>query len=108
MSTSLGVNFGSALSSHTSIHLTDVNRLAILVTCDTTPETQANVYQIGCLLIRTDTGALYSMTGTSASPSWTANGTGATGSTGPTGITGPTGPATGVTGPTGATGPTGP
>ena len=108
MSTSLGVNFGSALSSATTVHLTDPNRLAILVTCNTTPETQANVYQIGCLCLRTDNGSLYLMTGTSASPSWTLNGTGATGATGPTGSQGPTGPGTGAQGPTGPTGPTGP
>lgn len=98
MSTTLGVNYGSPLSTHTNIYLTDPNGLALFVTCDTTPETQANVYQIGCILLQVTSGALYSMTGTSASPSWTANGTGATGATGTTGVTGPTG-ATGPTGP---------
>lgn len=98
MSTTLGVNFGSALSTHTTVYLTDANSLAILVTCDTVPETtQANVYQKGCLCLRTDNGTIYIMTGTSASPSWTLNGTG-TGTTGATGVTGATGP----TGPTGA------
>jgi hypothetical protein len=108
MSTDLGVNFGSKLSTATTVYLTDPNKLAILVSCNTTAETQANVYQIGCILIRTDNGATYTMTGTSASPSWTLNGTGAAGATGPTGYTGPTstGP-TGYTGPIGATGYTG-
>ncbi len=104
MATLLGLNPTSALSSHTLVALTDASNLAILVTCDTTPETtQVDVYQKGCLCIRTDNGTLYSMTGTSASPSWTVNGTGATGPTGPTGYTGPS-----VTGPTGYTGYTGP
>ncbi len=94
-------------STHTQIAMDDGNGLAMLVSCDTTPETQAGIYQKGCLLIRTDNATLYTMTGTTASPSWTVNGTGgvgATGSTGPVAATGPTGPA----GATGATGPTGP
>lgn len=98
MSTLLGLNTGSALSSVTTIYLTDTTNLAILVTANTTAETQANIYQKGCICIRTDSGAWYSNTGTSASPSWTLNGTG-TGTTGTTGTTG-------VTGPTGPTGPT--
>ena len=94
MSTLLGLNTGSALSAVTTIYLTDTTNLAILVTANTTAETQAGVYQKGCLLIRTDAGTLYSNTGTPASPSWTLNGTGvgATGVTGTTGVTGPTGP----------------
>ncbi len=106
----IGANFAAPISSHTTGFLTDANNLFILVTCDTTPETtQANVYQKGCLCIRTDNGTIYSMTGTSASPSWTVNGTGATGPTGPTGYTGYTGGigATGYTGYTGYTGPGG-
>ena len=106
MAISEGTNYCTPISSHTNICLTDNNRLAIFVTCDTTPETQADTYQKGCVLIRTDNGATYDMTGTSASPSWTINGTGGTGATGTTGATGPTGP-TGPTGTTGATGPTG-
>lgn len=104
MATSLGVNYGSALSAATTVYLTDGDGLALLVTCNTTPETsQANVYQKGCLCLRTDNGTLYSMTGTSASPSWTVNGVGTVGATGTTGVTG----VTGVTGATGPTGPTG-
>jgi len=59
----------------------------------------------------------YVMSGTTASPAWTASvvgvtgatgSTGATGATGSTGATGATGAgATGATGPTGPTGPTG-
>lgn len=97
MATDLGTNLSAAISSHTSIILTDANKLAVFVTCDTTPETQANVYQKACLCLRTDNGTIYQMNGTSASPSWTLNST-VTGATGLTGVTGPTGP----TGPTGA------
>jgi hypothetical protein len=109
MPSPVGTNFFTPLpgSTHTSIAFVDQNGLAMSATCDTTPETQANVYQKGCILQRTDTGGVYQNTGTSASPTWTLNQT-ATGPTGLTGPTGPTGPATGVTGPTGATGPTGP
>lgn len=96
----------TALSSHTSVALVDQNQLAMLVSCDTTPETQANTYQVGCLCLRTDNGTMYSMTGTSASPSWTLNGVGSVGPTGPTGYTGTTG-YTGFTGYTGYTGRTG-
>lgn len=91
MSTSLGTNLGAALSSVTTIYLTDGD-FAILVTANTTPETQAGVYQKGCLCIRTDNGTLYSNTGTTASPSWTVNGVGAQGSMGSQGSLGPTGP----------------
>ncbi|MGH7249356.1 MAG: hypothetical protein ACREGC_00095 [Minisyncoccia bacterium] len=103
-----GTNFGWAISSHTQAYFTDASGLLLFVVVDTTPETQANVYQVGCLAIRTDNGTLYQMTGTSASPSWTINGVGSAGPTGPTGYTGPavTG-ATGYTGPLGATGYTG-
>jgi len=82
----------------------------MLVSCDTTPETQAATYQVGCILIRTDNGTLYSMTGTTASPSWTLNGVGSVGPTGATGYSGYTGRTgyTGYTGPTGYTGYTGP
>ncbi len=107
-----GTNFFIAkISTHTLGAFTDENGLFILVKCDTTPETtQANIYAVGCLCIRTDNGSLYSMTGTSASPSWTLNGTGGVGATGPTGYTGPVGLTgyTGYTGTTGYTGYTGP
>ena len=50
----------------------------------------------------------YVMSGTTASPAWTASVVGVTGATGSTGATGATGAgATGATGPTGPTGPTG-
>lgn len=95
-----GTNFGWKISDHTYAVLQDPTGtgLLLLVTCDTTPETQADTYMVGCLLLRTDNGTLYSMTGTSASPSWTVNGTGGVGPTGATGYTGRTG-YTGYTGP---------
>ena len=109
----VGTNFFTPLptSTHTSVALVDINGLAMLVSCDTTPETQASVYSIGCVLIRTDNGTMYQNTGTVAIPVWTVNGTGAAGPTGPTGYSGYTGPSvtgsTGYTGPLGVTGYTG-
>lgn len=99
MSTSLGTNLGAKLSAATTIYLTD-GTFALLVTCNTTPETQAGVYQVGCMLIKTDDGTLYQNTGTTASPVWTANGTGARGSQGSQGTQGSIGP----TGPQGSQG----
>lgn len=74
--------------------------------------TYANLFALECLLQDLDGSAVYQMSGTVASPSWTVIGTGAAGATGPTGYTGPIGP-TGYTGPAasgtfstdGATGP---
>ncbi|MES2006912.1 MAG: hypothetical protein V4436_02255 [Patescibacteria group bacterium] len=108
MAIQVGTGLFTPYSAHTNVALLDPNNLAMLVSCDTTPETQAGVYQVGCLLIRTDNGTQYQNTGTTAIPVWTLNGTGAAGATGPTGYTGNLGP-TGATGPaiTGATGYTG-
>ncbi len=116
MAAQAGTGLFTPISAHTNVALTDPNNLARLVSCDTTPETQANVYQKGCILIRTDDGTTYVNTGSSAAPAWTLNGVGAVGPTGYTGYTGPTstgptgytGPASTVTGPTGPTGPIGP
>ena len=57
----------------------------ILVTANTTPGTEVNMYSEGCLCIRTDNGILYQNTGSFASPTWTANGTGASGTSGTSG-----------------------
>jgi len=100
-----GINPGWPISADTTVYVEDSTGLALVVTCDTTPETQAATYQVGCLCIRTDNGTLYQMTGTTASPSWTINGVGSVGPTGPTGYTGPS--VTGATGYTGYTGRTG-
>lgn len=102
----LGTNFGVALSSVTNIWFTDDSGLAIFVVVNTTPETQANTYQKGCIAVRTDNGTMYQNTGTSASPTWTVNGVGAIGPTGYTGAAGATG-YTGYSGYTGYTGYTG-
>jgi hypothetical protein len=105
----VGTNFGVAISTVTDIWFSNQAGLAILAVCNTTPETQADTYSKGCVMIRTDNGTMYQNTGTSASPTWTVNGVGSVGPTGPTGYTGFTGPSvTGATGPTGYTGPLGP
>ena len=86
-----GTNFGVATTTVTTIYLTNQAGEAILATANTTGETTAGVYAIGCLLIRTDNGTLYQNTGTVASPSWTINGTGASGTSGATGASGTSG-----------------
>ena len=71
--------------------------------------TYANIFSLECLLQDLDGSAVYQMTGTVASPSWSTIGSGAAGATGYTGYTGPAGAAsaTGATGPAGPTGYTG-
>ena len=104
-----GTNFFTSVTSTLDIGLTDKNNLAYLAKCVGAAPTTANLFAVGCIMIR-DNGSWYCNTGTSASPVWTLNGTGAAGATGPTGYTGPlgtTGP-TGYTGRTGYTGYTGP
>ncbi len=101
-----GTNLFFPISSTCDVALTGVDGLVFFAKCVGAAPSTANVFAAGCLMIRTDTTALYQNTGTAASPTWTLNGTGAAGATGPTGYTGFTGPA--VTGPTGYTGYTGP
>jgi len=93
----IGSNFGVPISTVTNVWFSGQDGLALLVVCSGACETQASTYSKGCLAIRTDNGTLYQNTGTSASPSWTLNGTGAAGATGPTGPGGSTG-YTGYTG----------
>lgn len=100
-----GTNFFWSISSVTDVALTGSDGLVYLAKCNTTPETTANVFGVGCMMIRTDNGTWYCNTGTSASPSWTLNGVGSVGPTGATGYTGPS--VTGATGYTGYTGRTG-
>lgn len=102
-----GTNFFVAISAITDSALVDSNGLVVFAKCNSVPETTAGIYSPGALMIRTDTPSLYQNTGTTASPVWTINGTGAAGATGPTGYTGLTG-YTGYTGYTGFTGFTGP
>lgn len=84
---------------------------AWIPTADALPTgaTYVGIFAVGAglkVLAGTQAGN-YVMSGTTASPAWTASVTGVTGATGATGATGPTG-STGATGATGATGPTGP
>ena len=119
MSSPSGTNFFTPISATCDVALTDRDGNAMLAQCAAVPPTTANIFAIGCIMIRQDNGTMYQNTGTVASPTWTLNGvgavgpTGATGYTGPsitgyTGYTGPQGLATGYTGPTGYTGYTGP
>ncbi len=105
-----GSNFWFPISTVTDVAFTDADGLAYFAKCNTTPETQANQYAKGCLMIRTDNATWYVNGGSAASPSWSLAGTGSTGATGATGYTGFTGRTgyTGYTGPIGATGYTGP
>ena len=102
-----GTNFATTLpgSTVTKIVLTDDTGLAILALANTTGETTAGTYQIGCLLIRTDAGTLYQNTGTVAIPVWTVNGTGASGASGASGVSGAT--VSGFSGVSGASGASG-
>lgn len=68
----LGTNLFAEVTGHTDVCLTDESGLAVLAKCDQAGEVQADTYQVGCLLIRTDNGTLYQNTGTVASPVWTA------------------------------------
>jgi hypothetical protein len=83
-----GTNFFTPISTVTSIALTDPNGLAMLASANTTGETQANTYQIGCILIRIDAGTWYVNSGTVAIPVWTIAGTGSTGASGFSGKSG--------------------
>lgn len=76
-----GTNFFTPISSTCWVALTEedvssVNgQLAMLAKCTGVPPTTANVFEHGCLMNRTDSGAgvnaLYQNTGTAASPVWT-------------------------------------
>jgi len=103
---SAGSNFFTSISSITDIALTGSDGLAYFAKCNTTPETIAGVFGVGCLMIRTDNGSQYQNTGTTASPIWSLNGTGARGSQGSMGSLGSTGPQ-GTQGTQGSIGPQG-
>lgn len=98
-----------------TVDITDADPITGYVTrgiVEGVPPSTAGYFVKGCLIQDITNGTLYQNTGTTASVTWTANGTGAAGATGPTGpigSTGYTGPSvTGATGPTGYTGPIGP
>lgn len=69
-----GSNFFSKQTDTLDIALTDANGLAMLAKCTGVPPTTANIFQHGCLIVRTDSGtgnkAVFENTGSSAVPSW--------------------------------------
>ena len=81
-----GTNFGAPQGDVVQVQLTQEEGLAILSQCVGAPgsvATKAGVFERGCLMIQTDAtsgSGLWEMTGTTASPSWTAVGTAAPGS----------------------------
>lgn len=70
-----GTNLFASETSTLDIALTDENGLAVVAKCTGVPPTTANIFQHGCLIIRTDSGAgvdaQYQNTGSSAVPVWT-------------------------------------
>ena len=81
-----GTNFGAPQGDIVQVQLTQEEGLAILAQCVGAPgsvATAAGVFERGCLMIRTDAtsgSGLWEMTGTTASPAWTAVGTASPGS----------------------------
>lgn len=78
MSTDIPTTFPTRISSSCVLYLGDNSGLAISAECTGTPPTTANVFQVGCRMIRTDAGsgdtAVFVNTGTSAAPVWEAEG----------------------------------
>ncbi len=76
-----GTNLFTSISDTCWVALTEENissvngQLAMLAKCTGVPPTTANVFEHGCLIIRTDSGtgvaAMYQNTGSSAVPAWT-------------------------------------
>lgn len=68
-------NFPTPISSTCTLLLGDSTGLAIEASCTGTPPTTANVFQVGCRIIQTDSGtgniSVYTNTGTSAIPVFT-------------------------------------
>ena len=81
-----GSNFGAPQGGTVQVQLTQEDGLAILAQCVGAPSSvalQTDIFEKGCLMIRTDattTSGLWEMTGTTASPAWTAVGTSSPGS----------------------------
>ena len=97
-----GTSFSSKVATGLYADLTDENGLIILGHSTGAVTGGANLFAKGAIVIRTDTGALYQNTGTSASPTWTANLAGGTGAAGAQGAQGAQG-----AGPQGTQGPQG-
>lgn len=68
-------NFPTPISSTCTVLLGSANGLAVQASCTGTPPTDANIFEHGCLMYKTDGSAassgVYQNTGTSASPVWT-------------------------------------
>lgn len=67
-----GTNFSTGNSGVVGYQITGGDGLAIFANCTGVPPTTANVFAIGCLMVRTDGSgkSVYENVGTSASPSW--------------------------------------
>lgn len=67
-------NFPTPISSTCTLLLGDATGLAIEAMCQGVPPTTAGVFQVGCRIIRSDATvglAVYTNSGTTASPTWT-------------------------------------
>src|SRR5690348_2102456 len=68
--------FPTPLTATCTLYQGDDAGLAILAECTGTPPTTANIFQVGCRMIKTDAGSgdtiTFENTGTAASPVWTA------------------------------------
>lgn len=69
-----GTCFAAPISSTLTAYLTDPSGNLIAAGCVGVPPVTANLFAIGCLMIRS-TGAVYANTGTVAAPVWTQMGT---------------------------------
>ena len=67
-----GTNFYSVVNGTTGVHISNQSGLGLLGSCTGVPDTSANQYAAGCLMVRTDTTgkSVYQNVGTAASPSW--------------------------------------
>lgn len=68
----VGTSFSTKAVATTNISFTDKNGYGIFGDCTGTPDTTAGLYQVGCLMVRTDGSgnSVYQNVGTLASPSW--------------------------------------
>ncbi len=90
------MNYFTLFDSDNTLQNGWTDRSGLIITCqkNTTgaPSTAANQYYEGCYVPNTASGVVYVNTGTSASPTWTALGTGGSGITALTGDVTATGP----------------
>jgi len=71
-----GSNLFAKLSDTCNIALVDATGLAVFAQCTGAPPTTANIFQRGCVILRTDNSTAYFNSGSVASPSWTSAGGG--------------------------------